>query len=113
MQRLKSNMIKLYKELNGCEYYELPLRSVNFLANCKNLLLELEPFIIRHDCVFNRLIFHVVKGQKENNRLIGRVFYANSAFANDVVTDVFKAFFLSHIFNDKIKSIQGRAENER
>ena len=63
--------------------------------------------------MFNRLIFHVVKGQKENNRLIGRVFYANSAFANDVVTDVFKAFFLSHIFNDKIKSIQGRAENEK
>ena len=39
MRRLKSNMIRLYKELGGCEYYELPLKSVNFLANCKNLLL--------------------------------------------------------------------------
>jgi len=32
-------MLKLYQELNRCEYYELPLKSVNFLANCKNLLL--------------------------------------------------------------------------
>lgn len=41
MQRLKSNMVKLYQELNRCEYFELPLKSVNFLANCKNLLTEL------------------------------------------------------------------------
>ncbi len=39
MQRLKSNMVKLYQELSRCEYFELPLKSVNFLANCKNLLL--------------------------------------------------------------------------
>ena len=41
------------------------------------------------------------------------MFYANSAFANDVVTDVFKAFFLSHIFNDKIKGLKGKGEQER
>jgi Asp-tRNA(Asn)/Glu-tRNA(Gln) amidotransferase C subunit len=113
MQRLKSNMVKLYQELNRCEYYELPLRSVNFLANCKNLLLELEPFLIRADCVFNRLIFHVVRGQKENNRLIGRVFHANSAFANDVICDIFKAFFLAHIFKDHFRAHKARLEQEK
>lgn len=100
MQRLRSNMFKLYQELNRCEYYELPLKSVNFLANCKNLLLELEPFLIKPDCVFNRLIFHVTRGQKENNRLISNVFQSNIAFTNDIVSDIFKAFFLGHIFKD-------------
>ena len=113
MQRLKANMVKLYQELNRCEYYELPLKSVNFLANCKNLLLELEPFLIRPDCVFNRLIFHVTRGQKENNRLISNVFQANIAFTNDIVSDIFKSFFLGHIFKDYYLDLRDKIAGER
>jgi hypothetical protein len=113
MQRLKTNMVKLYQELNRCEYFELPLKSVNFLANCKNLLTELEPFLIKPDCVFNRLIFNVTKGQKENNRLISNVFQSNIAFTNDIVSDVFKSFFLGHIFKDYYISITERLEKEK
>lgn len=113
MQRLKANMLRLYQELNRCEYYELPLKSVNFLANCKNLLLELEPFLIRPDCVFNRLIFHVTRGQKENNRLISNVFQANIAFTNDIVSDIFKSFFLGHIFKDYYLDLKAKIAAER
>jgi hypothetical protein len=113
MQRLKSNMLKLYQELNRCEYFELPLKSVNFLANCKNLLLELEPFLIRPDCVFNRLIFHVTRGQKENNRLISNVFQSNIAFTNDIVSDIFKSFFLGHIFKEYYLDLQQKIAAER
>jgi hypothetical protein len=75
--------------------------------------MELEPFLIRPDCVFNRLIFHVTKGQKDNNQLIGKVFQANIAFANDVVSDIFKAFFMAHIFKDYYRNISKRIESER
>ena len=108
MQRLKANMLKLYQDLNRCEYYELPLKSVNFLANCKNLMLELEPFLMRGDCVFNRLIFHVTRGQKENNRLISNAFQANIAFTNHIVADIFKSYFLGHIFKDHYLDIVNR-----
>ena len=113
MQRLKANMVKLYQELNRCEYFELPLKSVNFLANCKNLLTELEPFLIKPDCVFNRLIFNVTKGQKENNRLISNVFQSNIAFTNDIVSDIFKGFFLGHIFKDYFLGITEKLEKEK
>lgn len=58
------------------------MKSVNFLANSKHLLLELEPFLVSDDCVFNRLIFHVTRGQKENNRLISTAFTTNLSFTN-------------------------------
>lgn len=113
MLRLKSNMLKLYQELNRCEYYELPLRSVNFLANCKNLLGELEPFLIRTDCVFNRLIFYVAKGQKENNRLINKAFQLSMEFTHDVVSDIFKSFYLGFIFDDRYLAFKERLERAR
>jgi hypothetical protein len=89
------------------------MKSVNFLANCKNLLIELEPFLIRADCVFNRLIFHVTRGQKENNRLITKTFQSNIAFTNDIVSDIFKSFFLGHIFKDYFRNIKVRISKER
>lgn len=73
----------------------------------------MEPFLIKPDCVFNRLIFHVVRGQKENNRLIGRIFHANTAFSNDVISDIFKAFFLSHIFQDHYRVLKTKIDQER
>jgi hypothetical protein len=42
----------------------------------------------------------VTRGQKENNRLISNVFQSNIGFTNDIVSDIFKAFFLCHIFKD-------------
>lgn len=55
----------------------------------------------------------MVRGQKENNRLIGRVFHANSVFANDVISDIFKAVFLSHMFQDRSRAHKARIEQER
>lgn len=63
--------------------------------------------------MFNRLIIHVTKGQKDNNQLIGRVFQVNIAFSNDVVSDVFKAFFLGHIFQDYYRALKAKIEQER
>ncbi len=59
-------MIKLYQEIEECDPYDMPLRCVNFLANCKNLIMEMEPFLLSQDSVFNRMIFYVVKCHKDN-----------------------------------------------
>lgn len=63
--------------------------------------------------MFNRLIFHVTRGQKENNRLISNVFQSNIAFTNDIVSDIFKAFFLGHIFKDYYIDLKERIAAER
>lgn len=63
--------------------------------------------------MFNRLIFHVTRGQKENNRLISNVFQANIAFTNDIVSDIFKSFFLGHIFKDYYLDLKDKIAGER
>ena len=63
-------MRNLYAEVENCHRVDLPLKSVNLLANCKNLLLSLEEFLMTDDCSFNRLIFHVVSQQSENMKII-------------------------------------------
>ena len=63
--------------------------------------------------MFNRLIFHVTRGQKENNRLISNVFQSNIAFTNDIVSDIFKAFFLGHIFKDYYDELADKIAADR
>jgi hypothetical protein len=46
--RLKANMDNLYKDISHTSPIDMPLKCVNFLANCKSLLLEMKPFLINN-----------------------------------------------------------------
>ena len=37
--RLRANMLNLHQSVKNCDRIDLPLKSVNLLANCKNLLM--------------------------------------------------------------------------
>ena len=48
----------------------------------------------------------MTKGQKENNKMISNAFQSNIAFTNDIIADIFKSFFLGHIFADYYHDIK-------
>lgn len=52
------------------------------------------------NCVFNRLIFHVVGQQTENMRLITSFYKHHLEFARSLVYNVFKSIYLEDIFED-------------
>ncbi len=60
---MRANMANLEQAVKNADRIEVPIKSVNLLATCKNLLTELEPFLISNKCSYNRLIFHVVTQQ--------------------------------------------------
>lgn len=76
----------------------MPLKCVNFLANCKNLIIELEPFLLNDECVFNRMIFYVVKCQKENLELVASSYQRALLFCKEITADLFKSYYLGFMF---------------
>ena len=103
-------MIKVYQEIETCDPYDVPLKSVNFLGNCKSLIVELEPFLLNKECAFNRLVFYVVRCQKENLELVAAHYENALAFCREVLSDVFKSYFLGFMFKDYYRDIRGKLD---
>jgi hypothetical protein len=95
----------LFDEVRSSSKVDMPLKSVNLLANCKNLLLELDPHLITGKCAFNKLIFHVVTAQTQNMRLISSFYKYHLDFVKSLIYNVFKCVFLGHIFQDYYNKI--------
>ena len=93
-------MKNLYQEVAQASRLDLPMKSTNFLANCKNLLLEMEPFLISNNCSFNRLICHVASCHEENLKAISITYHSNMEFTRRLIIDVYKIVYLGHMFVD-------------
>ena len=106
LNKLKSNMIRLYQEIEASDPYDVPLRCVNFLANCKNLIQEMQPFLLNDDCAFNRMIFYVVKCQKENLELVASNYEKVLTFCRQITSDLFKSYFLGYMFKPAYMEIK-------
>src|ERR1700733_9873061 len=66
LQRMKRSMIALADEIKRSSRVDLPSTCINFLANCRNLILELETFLINKNCVFNNLMSYIICIHKNN-----------------------------------------------
>ena len=96
--RLRSNIRNLYADVENCHKVDLPLKSVNLLANCKNLLGSLEEFLMTDHCSFNRLIFHLVFQQDQNMKMISSFYRFELTFVRNIVFNVYKSIYLGNLF---------------
>lgn len=84
LYRMKRTMEGLGSEIRLVGNMELQARSVNFLANCQNLMLELENFLLSKTCVFNKLLSYMVVAQKANLDRVIRLCREHYTIHNDL-----------------------------
>lgn len=110
--RLRSNIKKLFNEVENCHRVDLPLKCVNLLVNCKNLLLSLEEFLMTDHCSFNRLVFHVVSQQDENMKLISSFYRHELEFVKNMLYNSYKSVYLGHIFHTQFNLLSSKVQRE-
>lgn len=103
--RMKRTLESLVEEIKVATNVDLPLRCHNFLVNSRNLILELESFLIDKNCVFNRLLSYVITiHQKNLNELLEKG--TDKVKLNSIVYEVIeKNFYMFKIFDTEMLKI--------
>ena len=73
----------------------------------------MEPFLLSSDCAFNKMIFFVVKCQKENLELVASHYEKALVFCREITFDLFKSYFLAFMFKPSYLQVKEPLENIR
>ena len=108
--RMRKSLESLSQEIKLASNVDLPLRCHNFLVNCRNLIFELEGFIVDRSCVFNKLLSYVITQQQRTlNDLVG-IATSKSKISLTIYQVIEKNFYMSSLFEEEVRKIEGQMD---
>lgn len=105
LYRMKRTMEGLGEEIRLVGTVEMQARAVNFLANCQNLVLELDSFLLSKGCVFNKLLSYMVVAQKGNLDRVIRLCKEHYTIHNDLLDALEKCYYMLFMFDEEVGRI--------